>query len=213
MNKKVATKKDNNAQQRILEAASEIFADKGFDGARVDEIAEKAEVNKALIYYYFKSKEEILDELLKRAVDGSILQKESLWNQISTVNRDNINEMADSDLNFRQLKEQSEFIKIALVEALKNNKQQDALFKMTSTIYQHFKPTLEEKGLHVEKESDLLITSFYFLVVPMFFSVILGEKWAKYNEIDTDEFNQIFSTRLKEVTKQIIAEFTEEKKK
>ncbi len=44
-------------KEKILEASLEEFAQKGFDGARVDRIAGNAGVNKALIYYYFKSKE------------------------------------------------------------------------------------------------------------------------------------------------------------
>jgi TetR/AcrR family transcriptional regulator len=47
---------DNKARERILKAAKEIFSEKGFDGARMDPIAQTAGVNKALIYYYFKSK-------------------------------------------------------------------------------------------------------------------------------------------------------------
>ena len=48
---------------KILKAAEKLFAEKGFDGARVDDIAGNAGVNKALIYYYFKSKRDILEEL------------------------------------------------------------------------------------------------------------------------------------------------------
>jgi TetR/AcrR family transcriptional regulator len=44
-------------ERKILKAAVEVFARKGFDGARTDEIASGAGVNKAMIYYYFKSKE------------------------------------------------------------------------------------------------------------------------------------------------------------
>lgn len=47
------------AERNILAAAVEVFAEKGFDGARTDEIAAKAGVNKAMIYYYFKSKENL----------------------------------------------------------------------------------------------------------------------------------------------------------
>ena len=57
------------SQNKILEAAEEVFSMKGFDGARVDEIALKAGVNKALLYYYFQSKENILRELIKRSMD------------------------------------------------------------------------------------------------------------------------------------------------
>jgi AcrR family transcriptional regulator len=43
----------------ILAAAERIFADGGLEGARMDAIAVKAGVNKALLYYYFRGKEEL----------------------------------------------------------------------------------------------------------------------------------------------------------
>ncbi|MGI5899550.1 MAG: TetR/AcrR family transcriptional regulator [Christensenellales bacterium] len=52
------------AKERILRASSRLFSDKGYDATRVNEIAQEAGVNKALIYYYFKNKEDILDTLL-----------------------------------------------------------------------------------------------------------------------------------------------------
>lgn len=45
--------------QRIIAAAERIFADRGLAGARTDEIAKAARVNKALLYYYFGSKENL----------------------------------------------------------------------------------------------------------------------------------------------------------
>jgi len=50
----------------LLETASRIFADRGFDGARVDEIAQRAGVNKRMIYVYFGSKDELYREVLGR---------------------------------------------------------------------------------------------------------------------------------------------------
>jgi len=49
----------SEAERNILAAAVGVFAEKGFEGARTDEIAAKAGVNKAMIYYYFKSKENL----------------------------------------------------------------------------------------------------------------------------------------------------------
>ena len=43
-------------KQRILDAALEEFAARGFDGAKVDRIARHANVNKAMLYYHFRSK-------------------------------------------------------------------------------------------------------------------------------------------------------------
>jgi TetR/AcrR family transcriptional regulator len=45
--------------QRIVAAAERIFAEQGVDGAGTDGIARAARVNKALLYYYFKSKEDL----------------------------------------------------------------------------------------------------------------------------------------------------------
>jgi AcrR family transcriptional regulator len=50
----------------ILEAAEKVFARSGYYQARVDDIAEEAELAKGTLYYYFKSKDEIYFALLKR---------------------------------------------------------------------------------------------------------------------------------------------------
>jgi AcrR family transcriptional regulator len=50
---------------KLLEAALTEFATHGIAGARVDRIAAKAGCNKAMIYAYFGSKEELFDEVLK----------------------------------------------------------------------------------------------------------------------------------------------------
>ncbi len=54
----------SKSEKTVLAAAENVFAQKGFDGARMDEIARKAGVNKALIYYYFPSKERLFRAVL-----------------------------------------------------------------------------------------------------------------------------------------------------
>jgi AcrR family transcriptional regulator len=48
-----------DAKSRILDAADEIFVRRGIDGARMQEIADHAGVNKALLHYYFRSKAQL----------------------------------------------------------------------------------------------------------------------------------------------------------
>src|SRR5689334_1755846 len=57
-------------RMKILRAAEQIYAQNGLAGARTEAIAEAAGVNKALLYYHFKSKED-----LYHAVVGSQLQE------------------------------------------------------------------------------------------------------------------------------------------
>jgi AcrR family transcriptional regulator len=46
-----------NTEERILEAAKTVFHTRGFEGTRMQEIADEAGVNKALLHYYFRNKE------------------------------------------------------------------------------------------------------------------------------------------------------------
>ena len=55
-----------NSRETILLAAERIFADAGLAGARTDAIAAAAGVNKALLYYYFKSKEDLYEAVLEK---------------------------------------------------------------------------------------------------------------------------------------------------
>ncbi len=54
-------------EKAILEAAKKVFLDKGFDGARMQEIADKAGINKALLHYYFRSKDKLFDAIFEDA--------------------------------------------------------------------------------------------------------------------------------------------------
>ncbi|MBW1989375.1 MAG: TetR/AcrR family transcriptional regulator [Deltaproteobacteria bacterium] len=56
--------KRSKTVQRIIEAATNVFADVGYNGARVDEIAKKAGVNKATIYYHIGDKEALYAQVL-----------------------------------------------------------------------------------------------------------------------------------------------------
>jgi TetR/AcrR family transcriptional regulator len=55
---------------RLLGAAAQEFAARGFDGAKVDRIARRARVNKAMLYYHFKSKADLYREILHELFQG-----------------------------------------------------------------------------------------------------------------------------------------------
>ncbi len=53
------------SRERVIQAACTEFAARGFDGAKVDRIARRAGLNKAMIYYHFKSKRALYLELVR----------------------------------------------------------------------------------------------------------------------------------------------------
>ncbi|MGN6553161.1 MAG: TetR/AcrR family transcriptional regulator, partial [Verrucomicrobiota bacterium] len=65
---KCPTRNPQHTQARILEAALNEFASKGFAGARVDVIARQARINKRMLYHYFGDKEGLFREVLRRKI-------------------------------------------------------------------------------------------------------------------------------------------------
>jgi len=60
-------KKDSNTEEKIIEAAEKVFIEKGMAGARMQEIANEAGINKALLHYYYRSKEKLFGIIFKVA--------------------------------------------------------------------------------------------------------------------------------------------------
>ena len=84
-----------STEDKILDVAQRHFVVKGYAGAKMQDIADEAEINKALLHYYFRSKDKLFKEELHRTFDqffpevlkafqsdGDILQK--LENIVST---------------------------------------------------------------------------------------------------------------------------------
>jgi len=77
---KKKTKSTIDARTSIFNAAITLFSENGYDGTGVQQIADKAGVNKAMIYYYFGSKDELYDILLtegEKIIESAINKTEN----------------------------------------------------------------------------------------------------------------------------------------
>ncbi len=115
-------RRERNAEkskQDILKAAEEQFSEKGFYGARVDEIALQAKINKRMIYEYFENKENlyknVLFEVYRRMENA---ETELLKNELS--GRDLICGIISTYFDF--LAENSSFVNILMWENLNKGK-------------------------------------------------------------------------------------------
>lgn len=66
-----SSEKRSGTVKRILDAAADVFSEAGFSGARVDEIADRAGVNKATIYYHIGDKEKLYAEVINNVIGNS----------------------------------------------------------------------------------------------------------------------------------------------
>lgn len=58
-------KTHDTTEDRILEAARQTFQNNGFEGTTMQEIADSAKINKAMLHYYFRSKEKLFDKIFQ----------------------------------------------------------------------------------------------------------------------------------------------------
>jgi len=64
------TQRNVKTRERILQAATKVFAQTGFDGARVDDIAAAAKINKQRLYHYFGNKDSLFTAVLEKGYRG-----------------------------------------------------------------------------------------------------------------------------------------------
>ena len=77
--------KDENTEGQILEAAKHVFQAKGMDGARMQEIADKAGINKAMLHYYYRSKQLLFESVFKNAFALLAPQLNAILNDDSSI--------------------------------------------------------------------------------------------------------------------------------
>ncbi|MCJ7702036.1 MAG: TetR/AcrR family transcriptional regulator [Anaerolineales bacterium] len=83
---------NNTTRQRILNAAIQVFANKGYHDTRVDEIVEASETSKGAVYFHFPSKQEIFlglvdefAELLQKQMEQAIHAEQGGVNQVDAA--------------------------------------------------------------------------------------------------------------------------------
>ncbi len=187
-------KENIEARERIINASIELFSKKGFDGASVNEIAEQANVTKALIYYYFRSKEEILDYLVRSLMDNiTSIAMDFIHANIVRMIEEGRLDIEPDKLHFVDIEARKQFllnmniyyknimdytvenravIRILMLESLKNSKHHNDLFKIMAltrssednVIFQ----TISNADRDFNYSDDMVLFEFFFTTIPLF---------------------------------------------
>jgi AcrR family transcriptional regulator len=85
------TELKEDTENRILDAARKVFLEKGLDGARMQEIADEAKINKSLLHYYFRTKDRLFEAIVQQVLKvifpqvSELISKESSLEEILRV--------------------------------------------------------------------------------------------------------------------------------
>lgn len=185
-----------NTKRKILEAAETLFAEKGFDAARVDDIAAAAGVNKALIYYYFKSKRAILDDLFNSLVEDLVevvyksLEKHLDFRSVESLDQELV-------VYYDFMKSREKTLRIMTMESLKASEESPPLFRLpeisTGESAKKIIEVFEKQGFKVDVDmNEALVADFFTGMMPMVNFILYREKWSKHFNISMEELQEKF---------------------
>ncbi len=78
-------KYNKDTSEKILDSAIDVFQEKGYSGTRMQAIADKANINKALLHYYFKNKDKLFQIIIEKAVKLFIPQVINVFNDDTDI--------------------------------------------------------------------------------------------------------------------------------
>lgn len=163
--------KNNKTKDKILLSAGKLFSANGFDGTSIDELSQYAGITKSLLYYYYTSKNEILEDLMKISLENTIVK---LHKAIEENPPNDKREFAISSLSV--LEEEKDILKIALSEALKTSSKTEHIFNLACAILDEYKNIFD-----LTANEKFLYCLFIFKAISFF---ALKEKLS--NMLDTD---------------------------
>lgn len=107
-------------EEKILEAAKQIFTQKGYAGARMNEIALTADINKGLLHYYFKTKE----KLFLAVFDKAFMKFTSRINDIFDADLPILEKIDAFVDNYMELLLESPYLPSFIINELNNNQEE-----------------------------------------------------------------------------------------
>ena len=170
-------------RKEILSAACRIFADKGFDAATLDEIAEASEYGKGTLYNYFQNKEDIYIALLESILIEYITVHERI-SENSKNFYDYLMNMTVEIFNY-SISDENTFLLLMRMRRIPGG---DLLFKNSEKVLDYLKKinTINSKyvneAIASEQIRNIDVESFLVLYRNMTFSYIYNLKYCKNQE-------------------------------
>ena len=186
-------------KKKILDNASVLFAQNGFNATRLTDVAKKCGISKALIYYNYPSKEAVLAAVMdrfklniKRMFQEVFLVEKESDHGTQKWSTDELKRGMDVFLSHRH-----EFT-ILISESLKSGNDSISLLEFWSDINQMVRnDILEQRGYSlVDEDLQHSMTDYFFILIPTVFFSIMGSEWADQNNFPQRAADEEFNRQL-----------------
>lgn len=142
-------------REKIFEAAIDVFAEDGFHRATIDKVVEAAGIGKGSVYRYFKSKEDILDELLRKTSQRVVEQISGITSKDTDILQ-MVQEMIESWIVF--ISNNHKLYRIIQNEAMYGQTGKTTMFY--DYVISHL-PLFKERLVSLNRDKELKTTNLY----------------------------------------------------
>lgn len=191
------TENKETTEQQILEAAKTVFQAKGMDGARMQEIADEAGINKAMLHYYYRSKEVLFEAVFKSAFLLLAPQLNAVLNDDSSI-EDKIKNFSFNYISFMM---KHPYLPNFIIQEL--NRKEDFILKLKENTgfpnLEKFKEKVDSEisqGILNPIEADQLFVNIISLNIFPFLGKPLIKAFADKDEKAFKEFVEIRKTEV-----------------
>ena len=183
---------------KILMEAKRLFGQKGFDRTGMAEIAEAADVDKALLFYYFKSKNNLLKAVFEHFTSEAVFER-------TRKNREDppritVKAMEDFFMIIMKLVENnSDTVNILLAEAFKGSSENPYLFEFIRMVTGNLPELSRQYDLDQEQIRRLSTTLVFLDILPILLFTALSQKWSLYSGVEMEKVKNDFIITFKEM--------------
>lgn len=187
-------------QIQIIETAERLFAERGFDGTSVRDIADEAGINVAMISYYFGSKEKLMEALFELRVGTVKMRIESLIKDESLTPLEKVNILIDEHIERIMQKQCFHKIMVGVQVTNKNPAILKAANKVklrNAAVVTELIKEGQKKGVFKKKVDIVLMLNTMIGTVSQ--SLISMDYYREFNnqqDLNEEEFQLIFKRRL-----------------
>jgi len=158
-------------QGQIVEVAARLFAEKGFDGTSIDDIAEACKVAPGLIYHYFDSKVDILRALIERKAFLPTMA-EILRKPPKATVEETLTELAEAI--WEMLEEKRELVLMMHGEMQRNREVREVIGKVIKTgvkmLSQYLEAQKSAGRLRSDLDTEVFVRTFWGAIFESFFA-------------------------------------------
>lgn len=189
-------------EEKILQAAEQVFIEVGFDGARMQAIADKAEINKAMLHYYFRSKDTLFEKVFVDKIQHFFPKiGEELKNESSFLGK--VELFIEHYITFLQ---QYPFLPLFVISTINKADKKQFIHKLPMPFLIDFFAESFQNDMAAGKIKAVNPVQFAMSVMGMcIFPFLTRPVFLEKAKIDESTFNMVMQQRIIEVKQYIRA--------